>query len=70
MLYQLSYAPIGFRLPQLAPLHGAKCDSSVSQSLAGPELVERSKDEKGSHQNVVSSQRGDVAQLVEHLLCM
>ena len=38
MLYQLSYAPIGFRLPQLAPLHGAKCDSSVSQSLAGLSL--------------------------------
>ena len=66
MLYQLSYAPIGLKPLQPAPLHGAKCDSSVFRGII-PAL---SKDEKGSHLNVSASRRGDVAQLVEHLLCM
>ncbi len=41
MLYQLSYAPIGLRPPRLGPLHGAKCDSSVSGGLACSELLGR-----------------------------
>ncbi|GEM_PF-5182195 len=35
MLYQLSYAPIGLKAPQFAPLHGAKCDSSVFPGSPG-----------------------------------
>jgi len=63
MLYQLSYAPIGFKPSQLGPLHGAKFDSSVfpaSSKACHPErfdyaqhrLRRRTKDEKGDHLNV------------------
>ena len=83
MLYQLSYAPklasrrrrdsahfmVQSATPPFPRIPTSRCHPERFD-FARHRLRRRTKDEKAYHLNVLKPRRGDVAQLVEHLLCM